>query len=218
LGSVLCGGVTCYPQSGATSQAIGQQFTGMMHDSDTGMDYFYARHYSGAQGRFTSGDLPFIDQHAADPQSWNLYGYVRNNPLRYVDFDGRFIQCKDGVDGRGRCNPPPDPCALPGSCGGGPGGYDDGRSRRRHEPIGNPPGQDKDPDPAKPQQSRLACAAPENFPSMVTSRRLRKRLNAAPADGQLCAKAPSTPPPHGAVVGTGSLLSAAECWRKMSRE
>jgi hypothetical protein len=24
-----------------------------------------------------------------DPQSWNLYSYVRNNPLRYIDDDGR---------------------------------------------------------------------------------------------------------------------------------
>jgi RHS repeat-associated protein len=88
---VLCGGDTCYPREGAASQAIGQQFTGMMHDFGTGMDYFYARYYSGAQGRFTSSDIPFIDQYPGNPQSWNLYGYVRNNPLVYVDLNGR--QC-----------------------------------------------------------------------------------------------------------------------------
>ena len=44
---------------------------------------------SSAQGRFTSPDAPFADQHAADPQSWNMYAYVRNNPLKNTDPDGR---------------------------------------------------------------------------------------------------------------------------------
>jgi hypothetical protein len=43
---------------------------------------------SAAQGRFTSPDKPFIDQFENDPQSWNLYGYVRNNPLTFVDPNG----------------------------------------------------------------------------------------------------------------------------------
>jgi RHS repeat-associated protein len=55
----------------------------------TGLDYFGARYFSGAQGRFTSPDAPFADQHPEDPQSWNLYGYGRNNPLKYVDRTGR---------------------------------------------------------------------------------------------------------------------------------
>jgi hypothetical protein len=44
---------------------------------------------SSAQGRFTSPDGPFNDQDPRDPQSWNLYGYVRNNPLKYVDLSGQ---------------------------------------------------------------------------------------------------------------------------------
>ena len=56
---------------------------------ETGLDYFGARYFSGAQGRWTSPDKPFADQFAEDPQSWNLYSYVRNNPLRYIDDDGR---------------------------------------------------------------------------------------------------------------------------------
>ena len=38
-----------------------------------------------------TADLPLIDQYPNDPQSWNLYGYVRNSPLIYVDLDGH--QC-----------------------------------------------------------------------------------------------------------------------------
>ena len=47
--------------------------TGKERDAETGLDYFGARYYSGAQGRFTSPDRPFADQHRGDPQSWNLY-------------------------------------------------------------------------------------------------------------------------------------------------
>jgi hypothetical protein len=52
------------------------------------LDYFLARYYSSAQGRFTSPDAPLVGQSRRDPQSWNLYGYARNNPLLYVDPTG----------------------------------------------------------------------------------------------------------------------------------
>ena len=39
-------------------------------------------------GRFTSPDVSLVDQFAQDPQSWNLYSYVRNNPLMNVDPSG----------------------------------------------------------------------------------------------------------------------------------
>jgi hypothetical protein len=44
---------------------------------------------SSAQGRFTSPDEPLADQSAGDPQSWNLYSYVRNNPLKNIDPSGQ---------------------------------------------------------------------------------------------------------------------------------
>ena len=56
---------------------------------ETGLDYFGARYFSGVQGRFTSPDEPLLDQYPEDPQSWNLYNYVRNNPLRNTDPTGR---------------------------------------------------------------------------------------------------------------------------------
>src|SRR5438093_6579826 len=52
---------------------------------------------SAAQGRFTSPDEPFAgwDQH--NPQSFNLYSYGRNNPLKYTDPDGHDVRiCIDG--------------------------------------------------------------------------------------------------------------------------
>ncbi len=75
---------------------VTQSFTSKERDAETGLDYFGARYYSGAQGRFTTTDKPLADQHAEDPQSWNLYSYVRNNPLRYTDPTGGAC-----LDGRG---------------------------------------------------------------------------------------------------------------------
>ena len=67
-------------------QPIG--FTGKERDAETGLDYFGARYMSAAQGRFTSPDPKMFPDAVYDPQSWNKYGYVRNNPLRLVDPNG----------------------------------------------------------------------------------------------------------------------------------
>jgi len=61
-------------------------------DIETGLDYFLARYYSSTQGRFTSPDAPFMDQSEGNPQSWNLYSYVRNNPLKLVDPTGNSAE------------------------------------------------------------------------------------------------------------------------------
>lgn len=51
---------------------------------------------SSAEGRFANPDQPFNDQGTGNPQSWNLYGYVQNNPLKYTDPDGRTTCDADG--------------------------------------------------------------------------------------------------------------------------
>lgn len=68
-----------------------QRFTGKERDAETGLDYFGARYMAAVQGRFTSPDAPFADQHSANPQSWNLYSYARNNPLLFVDEFGQKV-------------------------------------------------------------------------------------------------------------------------------
>jgi RHS repeat-associated protein len=65
------------------------QFTGKERDAETGLDFFLARYYSGAQGRFLSVDPENAGAKPEDPQSWNAYAYSRNNPLLYTDPDGR---------------------------------------------------------------------------------------------------------------------------------
>lgn len=66
---------------------------GKERDAETGLDYFGARYMSSAQGRFASPDwsarpVPVPYAQLDNPQSLNLYAYVRNNPLRSADVDG----------------------------------------------------------------------------------------------------------------------------------
>jgi len=59
--------------------------SGKERDAETGLDYFGARYLSSAQGRWTSPDPTYLSVNAFNPQSWNRYSYVLNNPLLYVD-------------------------------------------------------------------------------------------------------------------------------------
>jgi RHS repeat-associated protein len=69
---------------------VRQQFTGKLHDDETGLEFFGSRYLSTAQGRFMSPDRGAEGVSLTDPQSWNAYVYVRNRPMSYVDDDGRF--------------------------------------------------------------------------------------------------------------------------------
>ncbi len=82
--------------NGYQAEGVRQKHTGYERDDETGLDFAQARYFSSRQGRFTSPDDFLNDTHVAEPQSWNLYAYVRNNPLRYVDPDGRIKRDKDG--------------------------------------------------------------------------------------------------------------------------
>jgi len=67
-----------------------RKFTGKERDQETGLDYFGARYYGSKIGRFTTVDPSMtIRENVLDPQRWNRYAYGRNNPLRFVDPDGR---------------------------------------------------------------------------------------------------------------------------------
>ena len=68
-----------------------RRFTGKERDTETGLDYFGARYYRADVGRFTTVDpVMGISENLVDPQRWNRYAYARNNPLTYVDRDGRW--------------------------------------------------------------------------------------------------------------------------------
>jgi RHS repeat-associated protein len=73
-------------------------FTGQERDFETGLDYFYARQLRVQTGRFTTPD-PVTDLAWTDPTlgATNAYGYVNNNPLRFIDPTG--AQCQNGDKG-----------------------------------------------------------------------------------------------------------------------
>ena len=69
------------------------KFTGKERDDETKNDYFGARYYSSAMGRFMSPDWSAKEEPVPyakldDPQTLNLYSYVENNPLAKADVDG----------------------------------------------------------------------------------------------------------------------------------
>lgn len=75
--------------------------TGKERDAETALDYFGARYFSGAQGRFTSPDpVPFQSEMVSDPQRWNLFSYARNNPTKYVDPTGEAIELTGSDEAR----------------------------------------------------------------------------------------------------------------------
>ncbi len=86
-----------YPYGGerwtSGSDSNHYKFTGKERDTETGLDYFGARYYGSNMGRWMNpdwADKPTTVPYAqfGDPQSLNLYGYVKNNPLGGVDSDG----------------------------------------------------------------------------------------------------------------------------------
>jgi RHS repeat-associated protein len=66
-----------------------QKFTSYERSASTGLDYAQNRSYSSGQGRFTSVDpIGIASSSAGTPQSLNLYAYVENNPIDFVDPSG----------------------------------------------------------------------------------------------------------------------------------
>ncbi|MGH9971397.1 MAG: RHS repeat-associated core domain-containing protein, partial [Pyrinomonadaceae bacterium] len=73
---------------GYTGDSIRQKFTSYERDTETGLDFAQARYYSNSQGRFTSVDPLMASASAGNPQSWNRYAYVGNDPLNATDPGG----------------------------------------------------------------------------------------------------------------------------------
>jgi len=88
----------------AVENRVRSRCTGKERDAESGLDNFGARYNASSIGRFMTPDsgadetlsvpVPFAE--LRNPQSLNLYSYVRNNPLRYTDPDGQNVRvCVD---------------------------------------------------------------------------------------------------------------------------
>jgi RHS repeat-associated protein len=74
-------------------EGVRSRSTGKERDSESNLDYFGARYNSSQYGRFMTpdppdGPSPAPFAHFNDPQTLNLYAYVRNSPLTFADRDG----------------------------------------------------------------------------------------------------------------------------------
>jgi len=93
-----------YPYGGEipiiTGDSNRYKFNGKERDSESNLDNFGARYNASSLGRFMTPDWaarPTAVPYAVfgDPQSLNLYGYVRNDPVSRADADGH--DPKDGA-------------------------------------------------------------------------------------------------------------------------
>jgi RHS repeat-associated protein len=85
-----------YAGSGTSSSDL--DLTGQFQDTLSGLYDFQYREYSPVQGRWISPDP--AGSSAADPgnpQSWNRYAYVLNNPLSHTDPLGLWCVWEDGT-------------------------------------------------------------------------------------------------------------------------
>ena len=95
-------------------------YTGQQWDSEDNLTAFWFRTDSTTQGRWGSMDpagLAAVDP--TNPQTWNRYAYVTNNPISFIDPLGLYIAnpCYNDPTCGGDGGPGGDPCL---NCGSGP--------------------------------------------------------------------------------------------------
>ena len=76
---------------------LNTRFAGMSHRDQTGFDITPARDYSSFMGRWLTPDPGNAGANPSDPQTWNAYAYVRNNPETDIDPSGEA--CVQGGNG-----------------------------------------------------------------------------------------------------------------------
>lgn len=90
-----------------TSRTYG--FAGGVAEEDGWLTQFGARYYADAIGRFISPDAYFLESPercVGSPVECNLYSYAKNNPLKYLDPTGLFVD-EVGNTFQGPANPDP---------------------------------------------------------------------------------------------------------------
>ncbi len=68
-----------------SADAVRNKFTGYERDTETDLDFAQARMYANRLGRFTTTDPLMASAKTANPQTFNRYVYVGNNPTTITD-------------------------------------------------------------------------------------------------------------------------------------
>src|SRR6185369_12965538 len=71
-----------------SGDGVRQHFTGYEADNETGLNFAQARYQSSIQGRFTSVDPLGASADSLNPQTFNRYSYVNNDPVNQIDRSG----------------------------------------------------------------------------------------------------------------------------------
>ena len=74
----------------AVENRVRSRCTGKERDTESGLDNFGKRYFGSSQGRFMTPDQLLNSGQPWNPQTWNRYAYVENNPLRYTDPTGLY--------------------------------------------------------------------------------------------------------------------------------
>jgi RHS repeat-associated protein len=74
---------------------IRQQYAGLERDATTGLEHATFRKYEPWAGRWTSPDPYLGSMNTGDPQSFNRYAYVNNDPVSFVDPSGLLMAGPD---------------------------------------------------------------------------------------------------------------------------
>jgi RHS repeat-associated protein len=84
------------PRLAATGSTTDFSYTGQRALEDVGLMDYNARWYDAGIGRFVSADS-FVPG-AGNPQAFNRYAYVTNNPLNFIDPSGHTMTEDEGGD------------------------------------------------------------------------------------------------------------------------
>jgi RHS repeat-associated protein len=174
------GSFTPYGMQIRGDQAAAQiSFSDEIYDPETGLDTYHYRSYNPRLGRWMTPDPSVLHFSRLDnPQTFNQYSYVVDNPLKYWDSLGLSSppdcgtdDCGGGGGGGGdpcdvdACVTTPDPCAD-GSCDPPPSDPCDWEACGPADPNPPPdpnPAPDPNPDPNAPPSTTRSSPTPKTF-------------------------------------------------------
>ncbi|HMO82385.1 MAG TPA: RHS repeat-associated core domain-containing protein [Pyrinomonadaceae bacterium] len=93
-------------RAGYGQDSVQEKFATYERDEETNLDFAQERMYGNSHGRFTSPDPTLLSVNGFNPQSWNRYVYVLNNPLKFsdplglweIEYEVIYKKNKDGTD------------------------------------------------------------------------------------------------------------------------